>query len=70
MFASKTANYYICSHCQVWYEQPLGRMKFHDQSEKNVSFKVQAGPTVSEKCPECESTLHVSVCVCFRVVLM
>ncbi|KAL9715182.1 RNA methyltransferase tRNA(m5U54)methyltransferase [Leucoagaricus gongylophorus] len=57
---SKTANYYICSHCQVWYEQPLGRMKVHDQSEKNVSFKVQAGPTVSEKCPECESTLHIA----------
>ena len=60
----KTANYYICSYCQVWYEQPLGKIKIHEQSGgKNVNYHygVQAGPTVSEKCPECESTLHVRI---------
>jgi len=60
----KTANYYICSYCQVWYEQPLGKIKIHEQSGgKNVNYhyRQQAGPTVTEKCPECESTLHVSV---------
>ncbi|KAF5358340.1 hypothetical protein D9756_001542 [Leucocoprinus leucothites] len=60
---SKTANYYICSHCQAWYEQPLGRVveKVHEKSgHVNYLFKTQAGPTVSEKCPECESTLHLA----------
>ncbi|KXN86864.1 tRNA (guanine(26)-N(2))-dimethyltransferase [Leucoagaricus sp. SymC.cos] len=60
---AKTANYYICSHCSAWYEQPLGRVveKVHERSgHVNVLFKTQAGPTVSEKCPECESTLHIA----------
>ncbi|XP_006458094.1 hypothetical protein AGABI2DRAFT_183183 [Agaricus bisporus var. bisporus H97] len=60
---TKAANYYICSHCQSWYEQPLGRTveKVHQKSgQVNHLFKTQAGPTVSEKCPECESTLHIA----------
>ncbi|KAJ3564295.1 hypothetical protein NP233_g8393 [Leucocoprinus birnbaumii] len=60
---SKAANYYVCSHCQAWYEQPLGRIveKVHEKSgHVNYLFKTQAGPTVSEKCPECESTLHIA----------
>jgi len=60
----KTANYYTCSYCQVWYEQPLGKIKIHEQSggtNVNYHYRQQAGPTVSEKCPECESTLHVSL---------
>jgi len=37
-------------------------MRVHEQSGgKNYHYGIQAGPTVSEKCPECESTLHVSV---------
>lgn len=59
----KAANYYVCSHCQSWYEQPLGRVveKVHEGSgHVNYLFKTQAGPTVSTRCPECESTLHVS----------
>lgn len=35
--------------------------KVHERSgHVNHLFKTQAGPTVSTKCPECESTLHVS----------
>jgi hypothetical protein len=66
-YFSKAANYYICSHCQSWYEQPLGRIvdKIHPKSgHVNHLFKTQFGPTVSEKCPECESTLHVSDSSC------
>ena len=61
---SKTAVYYVCSGCQSFYEQPLGRMT-EQVSEKNghvnLHFKAHAGPTVSERCPECNSVLHVSL---------
>ena len=59
---SKTAMYYICSGCQAFYEQPLGRMteKVHDASgQVNIHFKPAVGPTISGRCPECDSTLHV-----------
>ncbi|KAI0748208.1 N2,N2-dimethylguanosine tRNA methyltransferase [Daedaleopsis nitida] len=60
---SKTAVYYVCSGCQSYYEQPLGRM-IEQVSEKsgnvNLHFKVQTGPTVPERCPECNSVLHAA----------
>jgi tRNA (guanine26-N2/guanine27-N2)-dimethyltransferase len=35
--------------------------KVHERSGTvNYLFKTQAGPTVPERCPECNSTLHVS----------
>ncbi|RPD66222.1 N2,N2-dimethylguanosine tRNA methyltransferase [Lentinus tigrinus ALCF2SS1-6] len=62
---SKTAVYYVCSGCQFYYEQPLGRV-VENTTEKNgkvnvnVHFKVQTGPGVSERCPECNSAMHVA----------
>jgi len=61
--SSKTSTYYVCSGCQSFYEQPLGRIveKSHQGSAQvNLQFKTHSGPPVSEKCPECNSTLHVS----------
>ncbi|KAF4608496.1 RNA methyltransferase tRNA(m5U54)methyltransferase [Pleurotus pulmonarius] len=61
--ASKISMHYICSVCQSFYEQPLGRVveKVHEPSgNKNYLFKTHAGPPVTDKCPECESTLHLA----------
>ncbi|KAI0831385.1 N2,N2-dimethylguanosine tRNA methyltransferase [Trametes gibbosa] len=59
---SKTALYHVCSGCQSFYEQPLGRVTEQTSAKGNVSlhFKVHAGPPVSERCPECNSALHVA----------
>ena len=60
---SQTSVYYICSGCQSFHEQPLGRMteKTNDRSgNTNVLFKAHVGPPVPEKCPECGSPLHVA----------
>ncbi|KAH7926309.1 N2,N2-dimethylguanosine tRNA methyltransferase [Leucogyrophana mollusca] len=61
--ASKTSMYYICTGCQSFYEQPLGKMveKVHERSgSTNRLFKTQVGPPVPQKCTECSSVLHVS----------
>ncbi|KAH7914686.1 tRNA methyltransferase [Hygrophoropsis aurantiaca] len=61
--ASKTAMYYVCTGCQSFYEQPLGRMveKVHEQSGNvNHLFKTHIGPPVSQKCTECDAPLHVA----------
>ncbi|EJD02303.1 N2,N2-dimethylguanosine tRNA methyltransferase [Fomitiporia mediterranea MF3/22] len=60
--ASKTSTFYICSGCQAFYEQPLGKIveKVSDKTgQTNVLFRTRAGPPVGDKCPECDSTLHV-----------
>ncbi|KAK7054830.1 RNA methyltransferase tRNA(m5U54)methyltransferase [Paramarasmius palmivorus] len=60
---TKTSNYYVCTGCQAFHEQPLGRIierKSEASGNVNELFRTQAGPLVSEKCPECESTLHVA----------
>ncbi|KAL5532740.1 TRM1 [Sanghuangporus sanghuang] len=61
--ASKTSTYYVCSGCQAFYEQPLGKI-VEKVSEKNgqvnLLFRQRAGPPVGDKCPECDSTLHVA----------
>ncbi|ESK97021.1 trna (guanine-n2-)-methyltransferase [Moniliophthora roreri MCA 2997] len=60
---TKTSNYYICTACQAFYAQPLGRIvERRSESSGNVNelFRTQGGPLVSEKCPECESTLHIA----------
>ncbi|KAF8350673.1 N2 N2-dimethylguanosine tRNA methyltransferase [Amanita rubescens] len=60
---TKASIYYICSSCQSYHEQPLGRVveKVHEASGNvNHHYKIQAGPTVPEKCPECESTMHLA----------
>jgi tRNA (guanine26-N2/guanine27-N2)-dimethyltransferase len=59
---SQTSVYYVCSGCQSFYDQPLGRTteKINDRSgNSTVLFKTHAGPPVPEKCPECGSSLHV-----------
>ncbi|KAI0780845.1 N2,N2-dimethylguanosine tRNA methyltransferase [Trametes elegans] len=59
---SKTAVYHVCSGCQSFYEQPLGRVteQVSQKGNANLHFKVQTGPPVSERCPECNSVLHVA----------
>ena len=59
---SKTSTYYVCSWCQAFHEQPLGRMveNVHEKSGNvNLHFKARTGPPVANKCPECNSPLHV-----------
>ncbi|KAH9946046.1 N2,N2-dimethylguanosine tRNA methyltransferase [Epithele typhae] len=58
----KTAIYYVCSNCESFYEQPLGRVKENPgkNGSINVSAKQHAGPPVSGRCPECDSTLHLA----------
>ncbi|KAL5489901.1 TRM1 [Sanghuangporus weigelae] len=61
--ASKTSTYYVCSGCQAFYEQPLGKIveKVSEKNGKvNLLFRQRAGPPVGDKCPECDSTLHVA----------
>ncbi|RDB21077.1 tRNA (guanine(26)-N(2))-dimethyltransferase [Hypsizygus marmoreus] len=59
---TKTSTFHICTSCQSFYEQPLGRVIEKTQSAGNVNylFKIQNGPPVTEKCPECESALHLA----------
>lgn len=59
----KTSTFYICTSCEAFYGQPLGRVveKVHEASGNvNYNYKTHAGPPVSQRCPECDSTLHVS----------
>ncbi|EPQ58267.1 N2,N2-dimethylguanosine tRNA methyltransferase [Gloeophyllum trabeum ATCC 11539] len=61
--ASKTSTYYVCTGCQSFYEQPLARTveQVHERSGNvNLLFKTHAGPTVPERCTECNSVLHVA----------
>ncbi|KAI0006165.1 tRNA methyltransferase [Russula compacta] len=61
--ASQTSVYYICSGCQSFHEQPLGRTteRINDRNgNTTVLFKTHVGPPVPEKCPECGSPLHIA----------
>ncbi|KAI5123353.1 hypothetical protein M0805_001774 [Coniferiporia weirii] len=61
--ASKTSTYYVCSGCQSFYEQPLGKImeKVSEKSgQVNLLYKQRVGPPVGDKCPECDSALHVA----------
>ncbi|OBZ75596.1 tRNA (guanine(26)-N(2))-dimethyltransferase [Grifola frondosa] len=60
---SKSSMYYVCSGCQSFYSQPLGRMteQVHEASGNvNLHFKIRAGPTAPDRCPECNSVFHIS----------
>ncbi|KNZ71784.1 N(2),N(2)-dimethylguanosine tRNA methyltransferase [Termitomyces sp. J132] len=59
---TKTSAYYICSACQSFYEQPLGRVIEKQSAAGNINylFKIQNGPGVAQKCPECDSALHMA----------
>lgn len=57
----KTSSYWVCTDCQSFYSHPLCRVteKIHPSGPVNLNFKLQAGPPVGDKCPECEGVLHV-----------
>lgn len=60
---SKTSTFFVCTSCQAFFEQPLGKMvtKTSETSGQTTSiFRTQAGPLVPDKCTECDSVLHVS----------
>ncbi|KAG8808708.1 RNA methyltransferase tRNA(m5U54)methyltransferase [Serendipita sp. 399] len=59
---SQLATYYICTTCQSYYEQPLGRAveQPSKKGEPNINYKTHAGPPVSQRCPECDGTLHLA----------
>ncbi|EKM55583.1 uncharacterized protein PHACADRAFT_256307 [Phanerochaete carnosa HHB-10118-sp] len=60
---TNTATYFICTSCQAPYEQPLGKVKtsVHEKSGAvNHVFRTHAGPPVGDKCPECDSVLHIA----------
>ncbi|KAJ6502519.1 N2,N2-dimethylguanosine tRNA methyltransferase [Mycena sanguinolenta] len=58
---TKTSTYWICSNCQSFYGQPLGKLveTVHGKSV-NYNFKLQGGPPVIDKCPECDSVMHMA----------
>lgn len=61
---SQTSIFYICTICQSPYEQPLGRVVAKENSKGTHTdhlYKTHAGPGVPQRCPECNSTLHVSI---------
>ena len=63
MYSSNTSIYYVCSICQSFHGQSLGKMveKVNERNGNvNNLFKAQSGPPVSEKCPECGSAMHVA----------
>ncbi|TCD71872.1 RNA methyltransferase tRNA(m5U54)methyltransferase [Steccherinum ochraceum] len=60
---SKTSVYYICTNCQSWYDQPMGKLTetTHANGNVNINVKTAVGPTVtSGKCPECTGNLRVA----------
>jgi hypothetical protein len=62
-WTSKTATYYVCTSCQSFYEQPLGRVieKTNEKNgQVNLQFKTAGGPPTTNRCSECDSTLHVN----------
>ncbi|KAF8344252.1 N2 N2-dimethylguanosine tRNA methyltransferase, partial [Cantharellus anzutake] len=61
--ASKTAIYFVCTSCQAFHEQPLGKAveKISESSGQiNIMYKTTIGPTVGTECGECGSKMHVA----------
>lgn len=61
-YQSKTSTYYVCSGCQSFHGQALGKVvdKVNENSGNvNLQYKTTAGPTVSQHCEECGGTFHV-----------
>ncbi|QRW00145.1 tRNA (guanine-N(2))-methyltransferase [Ceratobasidium sp. AG-Ba] len=60
---SKSATYYVCSGCQSFHEQPIGRVveKVHEGTGNvNLSYKAQSGPPVGPECEECGFKFHLA----------
>ncbi|KAJ7172448.1 N2,N2-dimethylguanosine tRNA methyltransferase [Mycena filopes] len=58
----KTSTYWVCSYCQSFYGHPMGRVteNVHPNGSINYNFKLQTGPPVMDKCPQCDSALHMA----------
>ncbi|KAF8212204.1 N2,N2-dimethylguanosine tRNA methyltransferase-domain-containing protein [Mycena galopus ATCC 62051] len=50
---TKTSTYWVCSNCQSYYGHPLAKLV-------ERSTQLQGGPPVMDKCPECDSVLHMA----------
>ncbi|KAJ7774864.1 N2,N2-dimethylguanosine tRNA methyltransferase [Mycena metata] len=59
---TRTSTYWVCSYCQSFYGHPLGKVteNVHPSGAVNYHFKLQAGPPVMDKCPQCDSVLHMA----------
>ncbi|KAJ7449848.1 N2,N2-dimethylguanosine tRNA methyltransferase [Mycena latifolia] len=59
---TKTSTYWVCPDCQSFYGQTLARVteKIQPNGSVNYNFKLQSGPPVGDKCPECEGVLHIA----------
>ncbi|KAF7304907.1 tRNA (guanine(26)-N(2))-dimethyltransferase [Mycena kentingensis (nom. inval.)] len=60
---AKTSIFWICNDCQSHYGQTIGHVnekKVDAHGAVNFVFKTQAGPPVSENCPECKGVLHAA----------
>ncbi|KZS99220.1 N2,N2-dimethylguanosine tRNA methyltransferase [Sistotremastrum niveocremeum HHB9708] len=59
---SKTGTVYVCSFCQNFHTQHLGKMveKVNAKGNTNVLYRQQVGPPCGEKCEECGSPYHVA----------
>ncbi|KAF9514517.1 hypothetical protein BS47DRAFT_1376523 [Hydnum rufescens UP504] len=61
--ACNTAVYYVCTSCQAWHEQPLGKaIEKANESSGNVNrvYKTTVGPPTAQECEECASKYHVA----------
>ncbi|KAI0093858.1 tRNA methyltransferase [Irpex rosettiformis] len=61
--ASKNSTYYVCTHCQSFYDQPLGKIATTMNkvgSGTHDTFKTHSGPPVGDRCPECNSHFHIA----------
>ncbi|KAK7014835.1 guanine(26)-N(2)-dimethyltransferase [Favolaschia claudopus] len=60
--ATKTSTYWICSNCQSFHGQPLARVTETPQPNGsiNYNFKLSGGPSVPDRCTECNSILHMA----------
>ncbi|KAJ7685216.1 N2,N2-dimethylguanosine tRNA methyltransferase [Mycena polygramma] len=59
---SKTSTYWVCTNCQSFHGHPLAKVteKVHPSGGVNYNFKLQGGPPVLDKCPECDGVLHMA----------
>ncbi|KAF8576392.1 N2,N2-dimethylguanosine tRNA methyltransferase [Ramaria rubella] len=60
---SKTSIFYVCSGCQSFHAQPLGKIvqKVNESSNNtNWHYKTHTGPPVAQRCEECGGIFHVA----------
>ncbi|KAF8610125.1 TRM-domain-containing protein [Ceratobasidium sp. AG-I] len=60
---SKSATYYVCTGCQSFHAQPIGRVveKVHEGSGNvNLTYKAQSGPPCGPECDECGFKFHLA----------